>query len=132
VTVDLDDRAFSYYDPTFQDWVTEAGEFEIMIGRSSADIVLLDIVSISEGTVPPPPLHRFSTVGDWVAHPDGQAIIEDLLGDLLVDTGESLGADPMTFFRDLPLSVLLTFRARELDAAPREIVAGLLAKLPQD
>ncbi len=40
VTVMLDAAALAYYDPELCEWVAEAGEFEVMIGRSAADIRL--------------------------------------------------------------------------------------------
>ncbi len=43
----LDKRAFAYYDCDLRGWAVEAGEFEISIGRSSADIVLKDTVNVS-------------------------------------------------------------------------------------
>jgi beta-glucosidase len=38
VRVELDERAFSYWDPSAGDWVCEPGEFELRIGSSSRDI----------------------------------------------------------------------------------------------
>jgi len=35
---DLDERAFSFYDPEQKGWVMEPGEFEILVGSSSRDI----------------------------------------------------------------------------------------------
>jgi beta-glucosidase len=43
----LDKRAFAFYDEGRRDWSVESGEFEILIGRSSADIVLKDTVYVS-------------------------------------------------------------------------------------
>lgn len=40
VTVPLDARAFSYYDPTAKHWRADAGEFDVMVGRSVEDIKL--------------------------------------------------------------------------------------------
>jgi beta-glucosidase len=40
VSVVLDKRAFSYYDVSAKNWRAEAGDYEILIGRSSAEIVL--------------------------------------------------------------------------------------------
>ena len=37
---ELDKTAFSYYDPARKGWVTEPGEFEILVGSSSRDIRL--------------------------------------------------------------------------------------------
>lgn len=38
VTFNLDQRALSFYDPDREQWVAEAGEFDILIGSSSRDI----------------------------------------------------------------------------------------------
>jgi beta-glucosidase len=40
VTVGLDRRAFSYYDVATRSWRVEPGPFEILVARSSRDIVL--------------------------------------------------------------------------------------------
>jgi beta-glucosidase len=38
IKFDLDERAFSFYDPDRKQWVMEPGEFEILVGSSSRDI----------------------------------------------------------------------------------------------
>jgi len=38
IKFDLDERAFSFYDPEQKGWVMEPGEFEILVGSSSRDI----------------------------------------------------------------------------------------------
>ena len=40
VTIELDRRAFSFYDVGKKDWILETGDFEIMVGASSQDIRL--------------------------------------------------------------------------------------------
>ena len=40
VTIALDERALSYWDPAVKSFVAEPGEFEILVGASSADIRL--------------------------------------------------------------------------------------------
>jgi beta-glucosidase len=40
VRFNLDARDFSYYDPAFSDWITDSGEFTLLIGSSSQDIRL--------------------------------------------------------------------------------------------
>ena len=40
VTFTLDEDALAYYDPSQPGWVTEAGEFEVLVGSSSRDIRL--------------------------------------------------------------------------------------------
>ncbi len=40
VTLTLDRQALAYYDPAAAGWVVEPGEFEVLVGRSAADIRL--------------------------------------------------------------------------------------------
>jgi beta-glucosidase len=40
VTIDLDRRSFSYYDASASKWRSDAGDYEILVGRSSARIEL--------------------------------------------------------------------------------------------
>jgi len=42
VTMELDDSSFAFYDPAKRAWVVETGEFEILIGASSRNIVLTE------------------------------------------------------------------------------------------
>ncbi|HMD39823.1 MAG TPA: fibronectin type III-like domain-contianing protein, partial [Candidatus Acidoferrum sp.] len=46
-TVTLDGRAFSYYDADAKQWRADPGEFQILVGRSSQDIVLRGSVTLS-------------------------------------------------------------------------------------
>jgi beta-glucosidase len=45
----LDRRAFSYYDPGTKRWRVEPGRYEVLVGRSSAEIELRDDVNLSVG-----------------------------------------------------------------------------------
>ena len=125
VSFKLTDRAFSYYNPAYGQWLAEAGEFDILIGSSSADIRLTQHVTLTEGTSLPSIIDFESTVGDWMDDPRGAELIQPLLASMagVGDTG-SLGMDMASFFRDLPLTVLLGFQG----ASP-DIVAGLIGKL---
>ena len=40
VTVTLDRRSFSYYDPGSKEWRADPGDFDILVGRSSDQIEL--------------------------------------------------------------------------------------------
>ncbi len=47
VSLELDRRAFAYYNTELKDWVVEAGEFEILVGASSRDIRLCASVQVT-------------------------------------------------------------------------------------
>lgn len=44
VTIELDNRAFSFYNTAISDWCVENGEYEILVGSSSRDIFLTGTV----------------------------------------------------------------------------------------
>jgi len=48
VTIDLDARAFAFYDVTAKGWHITPGSFGILVGTSSADIALKGSVAVSE------------------------------------------------------------------------------------
>jgi len=50
VTIDLDRRAFAFYDVACKDWVVEAGDFEILVGASSRDIRLRTTIQAGSET----------------------------------------------------------------------------------
>jgi len=79
VTFTLDKRAFAYYSVKLQDWHVETGAFDIMIGRSSRDIVLTKEVTV-ESTVKIPFVYTTDTImGDVLKDPRTREIVKDLL-----------------------------------------------------
>ena len=51
VSIPLDQRALAYYDPVKVGWVSEAGDFKILVGSSSKDIRLQDTFHLAQTTV---------------------------------------------------------------------------------
>lgn len=126
----LEARAFSYYHTAYHEWIAEPGVFEIRVGASSEDIRLTEMVTLTEGSKLPSIINMASTLDDWMRDPHGAALAKPLLQTLFgFGQGDALGVDMMTFFRDLPLTVLLGFRGAEADRSPHEIVAEMIAKL---
>ena len=58
VVIELNRRAFAFYDTTCKDWVIEAGDFEILVGASSRDIRLASTVHIASTQAATPPADR--------------------------------------------------------------------------
>jgi len=46
ISIELDKRAFAYYDTDIKDWHVESGKFEVLVGASSRDIRLSDSVEV--------------------------------------------------------------------------------------
>lgn len=83
VTVELGRRAFAFYDVSQQDWVVEAGGFEILAGASSQDIRLsgtLQLTSAQNATLPAKQEQLAAYYHFPKGKPIGQRDFEDLLG----------------------------------------------------
>jgi beta-glucosidase len=139
VSIPLDFRAFAYYHPAYRQWVTEDGDFDILIGASSADIRCSLRVSLKSTLELPCILNRESTVREWIADPDGRRIFEPLYQQFIgpfqaifedrQDGKSSMGMDATGFLMDMPLLNILQFQEDALPTSPEEMVDGLLAQL---
>lgn len=54
ITLELDRRAFAFYDAGRKEWVLETGDFEILVGASSRDVRLAATVSLTSDQRPAP------------------------------------------------------------------------------
>ena len=94
VTFTLDKRAFAYYSVKIHDWHVETGEFDILIGKSSRDIVLTKTVTV-ESTVTLPFVYTTdTTIGDVKRDPKAWEIAQELIrggifGDLQASGNEA-------------------------------------------
>lgn len=79
VTFELDRRAFAYYHTGLSDWYAETGEYEILAGRSSRDIVLKTGIHV-ESTVPVRLLYHPNTLmGDLFGDPESMKVAKQLM-----------------------------------------------------
>ncbi|TYR80497.1 glycosyl hydrolase [Priestia megaterium] len=117
VTSTLDKRAFAFYSVELKDWHVETGEFEILIGKSSQDIVLKDNILV-QSTAPVKKLvHRNTTVGDLFTDPILAPLAKELLAkakenNLLANENQEDGeASEMmaAMLRDMPLRTMVSF-----------------------
>ena len=136
VTVALDFRAFAYYHPGYRQWITEDGEFDILIGASVADIRYTVSATLRSTLKLPCILNRESTVREWLEDPAGRAAFSPMYQQLKAQTaamfgsgeGESggIGMDPTGFMMEMPLLSLLQFQEASLPMPADAIVDMLL------
>lgn len=79
VEFELDKRAFAYYDVEIGDWYVEEGEYEILIGKSSRDIVLKDVVYVRPTKKKKRHYHINSTIGDIMEDPEASSKFMNVL-----------------------------------------------------
>jgi beta-glucosidase len=138
VSVTLDSRAFAYYHPAYKQWITEDGEFDILIGVSSADIRHIRTVTLKSTLELPSILNRASTPHEWMADPRGKGVFAPLFEQIVTQMksafcgtgGEEIGLEKaMDWLLNISLTDLLYFQGGNLPTSPEEIVDSLLAQV---
>ncbi len=141
VTIPLDFRAFAYYHPGYRQWITEDGDFDILIGASSADIRCQQTVTLHSTLSLPSLLTPESTIREWLDDPRGKVVFAPMLQQMMAgmnqfmggdsDAHEMIGMDMMGMVLDMPLMAILHFQDAALPASPEDLVNGLLYQVHQ-
>lgn len=134
VSITLDERAFMFYDPDLNSWIAESGEFEILIGKSAAEIVLRGTLMLESQHQEAQPLTHDSTLGQWLANPRGEAVLRPQLTTLFKTVNGPDGkpiamAEAIEWVKDVPLDAVLAFFGHNDELTPDETVSSLLAQL---
>ena len=138
VTLALDFRAFAYYHPAYKRWITEDGEFDILVGASSADIRCTQTVMLQSTLELPCLLNRESTLRDWMEDPRGKRVFGPLFHQITARMqaasggGEGEGTGMDSFFMEMPLLRVLHYQESTLPMSPENLVDGLLAQVSQN
>ncbi|MGD9049221.1 MAG: glycoside hydrolase family 3 C-terminal domain-containing protein, partial [Anaerolineae bacterium] len=113
VAIKLDFRAFAYYHPEYKQWITEDGDFDILIAASAADIRHTLAVRLESTLNLPCLLDRESTIREWMADPWGKVVfgpfytqMEEQLRNMFGGgdgDASAIGVDVMEMMSDMPL-----------------------------
>ncbi len=142
VSIKLDFRAFAFYHPKYKQWITEDGEFDILIGASAVDIRCRETVMLQSTLDLPCIIDKESTMKEWMADPRGRAVLEPLYeqietqarkmfgaGERYGDDEAGIGMDVMDMMNDMPLVSVLLFQQSALTMPADEMVDGLLRQV---
>lgn len=141
VSIPLDFRAFAYFHPEYKQWITEAGEFDILIAASAADIRHKQKVMLESTLSLPSLLDKESTVREWMADSRGGAAFGPFYEQLAIqsrkafggeddgDKQEGLGMDVMDMFQDMPLVSVLMFQQSAWPKPADEMVNDMLTQV---
>ncbi|MFA9455365.1 glycoside hydrolase family 3 C-terminal domain-containing protein [Halalkalibacter sp. AB-rgal2] len=118
----LDKRSFAYYDTELADWHVESGDFTILIGRNSNDIVLSEMVTVESMSEKPFTVHRNTTVGDLLDHPKIAPLAKQMLAEAQKDSPFASAAEEegdaaemmAAMMRYMPLRALSNFSNGQL------------------
>lgn len=150
VSIKLDFRSFAYYHPEYRQWITEDGDFDLLIGASSEDIRCKLTVTLESTLNLPCILDIESTMREWMADPRGRQVLGNLYeqietqvrrlfagedrygneqaGEQVVEK-EVMGMDIMDMMVDMPVVSVLMFQQGSLTMPAEEMVAGLLRQV---
>ena len=150
VSIRLDFRAFAYYHPEYKQWITEDGDFDILVGASSADIRSRLTVTLQSTLDLPCVLDIESTMREWMADRRGRQVLGTLyeqiesqvrklfsgserygnekVGEQVADH-TVMGMDIMDMMIDMPVVSVLMFQQESLTMPAEEMVAGLLRQV---
>ena len=78
--MELDERAFSYWNTEIHDWFMESGSYEIQIGKSAQEILLKKEVQVRTGRKLPRSYTLNSTLGEVMKDEQGQRLLGEVLG----------------------------------------------------
>ncbi|WP_432661863.1 glycoside hydrolase family 3 C-terminal domain-containing protein [Wukongibacter baidiensis] len=134
VSFELYMRDFAYYHPKHKEWITEDGEIEIMIGRSSKEICQSKKVNLISTIEPPCTLDYNSTVREWLEDKKGREIIESLSSKIMnnrdfKNLSEGSEVDVWKAAQDTQLIFLLRQLSWSLPLVPDMIMSRLLTQV---
>ncbi len=137
VSVELDFRAFAFYHPLYHQWITEDGEFDILIGASSADIRHSLTVTLETTLDLPCLIDKESTIREWMADLRAKEVLGPVIRQIETNSRELFGSDDhegmdmdvMEMFSDMPLVSVLMFQQDTLTMPADEMVDGLLMQI---
>lgn len=79
VTLELGKRAFAYWNTEIHDWHVETGDFELLIGKSSRDIVCSKTIHVASTVKLPVTYTMDTTIGDLMEDPDAAKYLNELM-----------------------------------------------------
>jgi beta-glucosidase len=143
ISIQLDFRAFAYYHPEYHQWITEDGDFDILIAASAVDVRHTLTVTLESTLDLPCILDKESTIREWMADPRGNAVFGPFYAQMEArsrkvfggsdnghtDNESAIGMDIMEMFSDMPLVSVLLFQQSELTIPAEDIVDGLLTQV---
>jgi beta-glucosidase len=142
VSIQLDFRAFAYYHPEYKQWITEDGDFDILIAASAADVRQTLTVTLESTLSLPCILDKESTIREWMADSRGKVVLDPFYAQIEVEVRKMLGGgderygdetaigmDVMEMVNDMPLESVLMWQQDAWTMPIDEIVDGLLKQV---
>ena len=112
VSIELDQRAFSFWSVQQRRWAVEAGDFVIGVGPHSRDLPLTQTITVEAPRLAGP-LDRDSTLQEWMSDPIGRELIEKEVANGA--SAAALDEELLHVIGTMPMSTLASFGGMSLD-----------------
>ncbi|MFN2274585.1 MAG: glycoside hydrolase family 3 C-terminal domain-containing protein [Anaerolineales bacterium] len=145
ISIPLDFRAFAYYHPSYHQWITEGGDFDLLIAASGEDIRQVLTVTMESTLSLPCLLTKESTIREWMDDARGKAVIEPIFAKIEAENRKMLageaehgseetvedtgGMDPTAMIYDMPLESVLRWQQDAWSTPAEEIAEEMLSKV---
>jgi beta-glucosidase len=126
---ELDKRAFAFWDTALGDWRVETGDFEILVGASSADIRLRARATVTSTTEVPLVYGWNSTLAEIGAHPIGKQLLKRALAagpfDEM-DPDSPMAEMMVAMMNELPFRAAVAFSGGRLTREEGQLILDVL------
>jgi beta-glucosidase len=109
VNFQLEERDFAYYDSISHDWLANPGKFEILVGASSQDLRLTQIIDLQKPKADFLPLTRDSLLKEFKNHPKGKAVYPELVTAFGMGDPDEADVAVRAFLQDMPIYKVCAF-----------------------
>lgn len=124
----LNKRSFAYYNVDIKDWHVETGEFEILIGKSSNEIVLKETINVNSTVKLKLHVTKNTPMGDIIEHPLCKELMDGMLKQFSGGNDDTLGEGNMfeQMLKYMPLRAIVSFSQ---GAISEEMLDGIITQL---
>ncbi|WP_432542041.1 glycoside hydrolase family 3 C-terminal domain-containing protein [Kineococcus sp. SYSU DK002] len=126
LTLELDRRAFAYWDVELHQWVVPAGEYTVQVGTDADTVVAAQSINL-EGDRLVRELTLASSVGEWFTHPlVGPALQQGMASAMTPEQAQQAQDNPeqLKMVESMPMQQFLAFTG---DIFPPEALEQLMA-----
>lgn len=123
VELELDRRAFAFWDVTKDGWRVASGDYGIQIARSSMDVTAEERITLIGDSDLPERLSLDSTVGDWFGHPIvGPALMQAMMAGASAEqlAAAEQNASMLRMVESMPMGQFARFPGVEIPDAALE------------
>lgn len=111
ITLELDRRAFAYWDVELHRWVVPAGEYTVQVCSDASTVIAQQVLTLA-GDAVVKELSLESTVGDWFSHPVvGPAIMAGMSASMTDEQAAQAAENPdaLKMVESMPMQQFLVF-----------------------